>query len=343
MEYAQKFIVRSVLLMLLSISGLHGSWIQDYDNTILVRMPLRQAIIDGDFDKVQKIVKDPDFNVNRITNFGASYLQEAIKYHRDEIVDYLLEHGADYDFGYSQNGPMHPLFNAVLGTNVAAVKSLVNAGADLEPEYEKLTPLDYAVKMYEKSNSATHQSEYKDDLIQIMQILLHVDAYDAHDKAKIIVRDYYYPLFRAVLDRDVNAVKGLIADGVSVHDLYGKFTPLMYAVKMYKTANDSEYKDDLIQIMQILLHAGADDSQEVVKTIIDDYYASLAPTDSPFSTDIDSFSDSPSVLRYPWSSPTPTSFYGGSSIRENYYDHSPSSFNMSVESDDMTDKDYYQR
>jgi hypothetical protein len=78
---------------------------------------------------------------------GTTALQSAAAYNRTEVMRILLEHGADPDRGDSENNM--PLHTASYWGNVAAVRLLLDAGANVDPIESRFgsTPLmDAALK-----------------------------------------------------------------------------------------------------------------------------------------------------------------------------------------------------
>tara|TARA_B100000470_G_scaffold58792_1_gene44329 strand:- start:548 stop:1282 length:735 start_codon:yes stop_codon:yes gene_type:complete len=90
----------------------------------------------GDRRSAQLLV-EAGSDVNDLSAFGTSPAMMAVHGGNSELLDYLLENGADPDLNRSGQTALH---DAVLRGNPEAVKVLIKHGADLEAVLESPTP-----------------------------------------------------------------------------------------------------------------------------------------------------------------------------------------------------------
>lgn len=101
---------------------------------------LRQAIQRGDYDAVNgAIVNGAD--VNEEVEGGGSLLTLACSYNQDEIVELLVNHGANVNY---INGEKSPLIIAAQNNNYMLTRYLVGKGADAN---RQITALLYALEL----------------------------------------------------------------------------------------------------------------------------------------------------------------------------------------------------
>ena len=106
-------------------------WIEQGGNTALMF-----AARSGDRRSAQLLV-EAGSDVNDLSAFGTSPAMMAVHGGNSELLDYLLENGADPDLNRSGQTALH---DAVLRGNPEAVKVLIKHGADLEAVLESPTP-----------------------------------------------------------------------------------------------------------------------------------------------------------------------------------------------------------
>ena len=106
-------------------------WIEQGGNTALMF-----AARSGDLRSAQLLV-EAGSDVNDLSAFGTSPAMMAVHGGNSELLDYLLENGADPDLNGSGQTALH---DAVLRGNPEAVKILIKHGADLEAVLESPTP-----------------------------------------------------------------------------------------------------------------------------------------------------------------------------------------------------------
>ena len=106
-------------------------WIEQGGNT-----PLMFAARSGDLRSAQLLVQ-AGADVNALSAFGTSPAIMAVHGGNAELLNYLLQSGADPESGASGQTALHV---AVLRGNLAAVRALIDHGADLETALEKPTP-----------------------------------------------------------------------------------------------------------------------------------------------------------------------------------------------------------
>ena len=86
-----------------------------------------KVVYDNDFDKFKQMVDSLD-DINIQNKYGWTLLHITIRRDRREMVNYLLEKGADIDkvdgVGWT------PLMEAIMDDKPELVKTLVDAGAD---------------------------------------------------------------------------------------------------------------------------------------------------------------------------------------------------------------------
>ena len=106
-------------------------WIEQGGNTALMF-----AARSGDLQSAQLLI-EAGSDVNDLSAFGTSPAMMAVHGGNSELLDYLLENGADPDLNGSGQTALH---DAVLRGNPEAVKVLIKHGADLEAVLESPTP-----------------------------------------------------------------------------------------------------------------------------------------------------------------------------------------------------------
>ncbi len=86
--------------------------------------------------EIVKILVEAGANVNRKTDFG-SPIQAALKEGKTEIVDYLIEHGADLEsrtnwvWGHKVDASSTPIFSALASGDGKLIQKLIDEGADI--------------------------------------------------------------------------------------------------------------------------------------------------------------------------------------------------------------------
>lgn len=112
------------------------------------RTPLMLAIMDNNVDKVKQLIK-AGANVNVISNKGNTPLLIATGYDVSrEIIQALLDAGADVNFSAAVDGisPLH--ISAMTTSNPEIIELLLKAGADIEHRTKNgKTPIMVAVQV----------------------------------------------------------------------------------------------------------------------------------------------------------------------------------------------------
>ncbi|KAI0399551.1 ankyrin repeat-containing domain protein [Xylaria palmicola] len=111
--------------------------------------PLLAAVTMGDLDMVDYLVQaGADVNADDRPQGGSSPLQTAVKGGKIDIVDYLIRAGANVNakYRYTSSPEMSPLLIAVNKGKFGIVNSLIRAGADVNHESCYRSPLQRAVE-----------------------------------------------------------------------------------------------------------------------------------------------------------------------------------------------------
>ncbi len=106
--------------------------------------PLVTAAAKGDLGSVKSYIKKGE-NVNQKNRARWTALAYAVKFNYMNVVEYLVEHGADVDL--TVNTGETPLQVALKNGSFDIAKYLVSKGADVnKPDLMSMSPLAWAVK-----------------------------------------------------------------------------------------------------------------------------------------------------------------------------------------------------
>jgi ankyrin repeat protein len=203
---------------------------------------LHQAIRSGDIVFVERLIR-AGVAVDSVTDYGYSALDLAAEAGNLQIINLLLEAGADVD--YSQESS--PLHMAVKSGHVDVVKHLIEAGANLEIEADDgITPLMEAVERgeleiirllveagadfqatdrYGKSVFQQAAQAGQEEVLEYLCQLMPKAERQAVMQANLVER-----CVAAIKEGNVDLVKALINQGVDVNARSDEnWTLLMYA------------------------------------------------------------------------------------------------------------------
>lgn len=196
---------------------------------------LYNAAKSGDVEKVEDLIAH-GVDVNQLPYQGTSAFAIACVYKHMDVIDVLLDAGADVDLR-SRDGltPLMEVISQSRNEHIEVVQLLLNEGADMRAGMNDMSPLYYAIQ-HEK--------------FPIISLLLRYGA-DVNQATD----DFSTPLMIASLYGYTSLVKALLSYGadVRVKDTKG-MSALSYALKSMNTKNG---KKDKSQIIQMLLDAGA--------------------------------------------------------------------------------------
>ena len=133
-----------------------------------------RAVKKGDIDKVDSYIK-AGFNPNK-TYWGTSIITTAIDNKQNDMLDFLLKNGASSN---PQKSQVQPLFYAVVKNNPYAVKRLLEAGADQNKTFMRMTAQQLAtnksyieiIEVFENFNQAGNVKVTNiEDAISLMEV-----------------------------------------------------------------------------------------------------------------------------------------------------------------------------
>ena len=131
-----------LLLSLLVAGGVQNNYAMENNNRIIdmINFPLHEAIINGNAVAVRELLNN-GYDVNTLDRFGDTALSEAAAHGYIDIVQMLLDAGADLNLGNET-----PLYIAARNGHINIVQALIDAGADLN-QVNNLdqTPLYFAI------------------------------------------------------------------------------------------------------------------------------------------------------------------------------------------------------
>jgi ankyrin repeat protein len=103
------------------------------------------TIATADIESVQQQLEQTPDLIRSYFSDGLSYLHRAAQFGRNDIVDLLLQHGADVNDRAHNDLANTPLLCAVIGHHIDTVRLLVTRGADVTlPNSAGATPLHKA-------------------------------------------------------------------------------------------------------------------------------------------------------------------------------------------------------
>ncbi|MBL1218808.1 MAG: ankyrin repeat domain-containing protein [Planctomycetes bacterium] len=102
-----------------------------------------EAVQLGKTEALRYLLEDGGVNVNATNDLGSTLLLEASALAPAEMVEMLVDHGADLEAQFPTNG-CTPLHWAVMSGRTVVVRTLLAHGADpLATDHEGLNPLQY--------------------------------------------------------------------------------------------------------------------------------------------------------------------------------------------------------
>lgn len=179
---------------------------------------LYSAVINGDVDKVRKLVRDKDI-LDLVDDKGMSVVHYAIKCDEMEILDILIANGADVNL--KDKDGIAPLHLASGLKNVDAVRMLIDANAGVnDTDNWDFTPLHSAVL---NCKDGKHDNTASKEIVKIL-------VENGADSDAINIMGHT-PLIDAVCAGNYSAIQGFIEAGVYLEtkDNDGR-TALVYAI-----------------------------------------------------------------------------------------------------------------
>lgn len=125
--------------------------------------PLHVACIAGDLNRVEKLI-EMGHPVNPRDNAGWLPIHEAANHGHTEIVQYLIDHGANFnDRGGDLCGGTTPLHDACVNGNSSVIRVLIRSNANvIRCDEDGNTPLDCLKSYYEREEDSLSSEERKD-------------------------------------------------------------------------------------------------------------------------------------------------------------------------------------
>lgn len=252
--------------------------------------PLIQAIIQNDFNAFKQLLIAGE-SPNQCLRNGLGPLHIAIQYHRHEMFEMLIEHGADINFAPLEPAPKwgySPLFIAVKCQNTYAFRTLLNKGAIDKPTAFLHTALYAAVQQgdlatvkeliargsnlnqyyydgYRTLVYAAARYKQQDVLKYLLSLNIHPDT--CHESAHFLnysneERIQLTSLTAAIANGDLESVQMLLEAGASPNLLSNGVPPLHFASMECRFAESEtlDYRSLLetrLAIIDALLAAGA--------------------------------------------------------------------------------------
>lgn len=112
-----------------------------------MRLPMAESAALGELVRVRRILEYSKEYANSMARDGFAVLQLACYFAHPDVVQLLLENGADVHTVSRNSSQLQAIHSAVAGRNAAAVKLLIDAGADVNARQQGgFTPLMAAVQ-----------------------------------------------------------------------------------------------------------------------------------------------------------------------------------------------------
>ena len=128
--------MKKILLLFFVFLLFSSAYVEAKDDALKKIRPRHvvNAIIEGDLTKLQNYI-DKGVDING-AYFGSQFISYAISTHQDDVLDFLLENGADPN----PENEMSLLYYAIMEKNQYALARLLKAGADPNKTFMGDTP-----------------------------------------------------------------------------------------------------------------------------------------------------------------------------------------------------------
>ena len=132
--------MKKILLLFFVFLLFSSAYVEAKDDALKKIRPRHvvNAIIEGDLTKLQNYI-DKGVDING-AYFGSQFISYAISTHQDDVLDFLLENGADPN----PENEMSLLYYAIMEKNQYALARLLKAGADPNKTFMGDTPKNLA-------------------------------------------------------------------------------------------------------------------------------------------------------------------------------------------------------
>ena len=203
-------------------------------------LPLEYAIKENDMNMVDFLIQDCGADVNMILYDNESLLIKAIDQNNMEMVELLIDHGADVNLSNDHYSPLSyainqrmedmvhylvekgadlykicchhtPLMNAIRINHHNITKYLIKQGVDINESIISTTPLIYAI---------CHNN------INFIKYLIEKHNVDVNE-----IGNHSTPLMCAIYHNNKVAVKYLVEAGADINKVDGGYNPLSYAIE----------------------------------------------------------------------------------------------------------------
>ena len=151
--------------------------------------------------------------------FNEQDLITAVKYNRNDLVDYIVNN-------YNQKHSLYSLFEAVDDYNIHYFLDHFNLFNDLKNEFNK-NPINW-IEMWHQKRALIHIAA-KNGFIDLVNLILSINGVDINLKSAL---DGYSPLHEAASSGFLNVVKLLVDKGANINQVsFHDETPLHVACK----------------------------------------------------------------------------------------------------------------
>ena len=152
------------------------------------------SVTNGELDQLEKLIKNNSI-INKPSKIGITPLIAAIKAGKIEVIQYLIEKGADVN---QASMGLTPLASGIYKNDIRSVKLLLNSGADPNKKSHDHSPLTFAILNNNK------------------QIINELIIYKANVNGKDSF-DGMTELMKACLSKDASIVQLLISSGADLN------------------------------------------------------------------------------------------------------------------------------
>ncbi len=257
--------IRLVVLLLISFLMILTSCTAKILTVSELNFLLNKSVMKNDLAGVKSSLdKGADINDKRSDEWGYSAITHATMIRNLDIVNYLIENGADIDMQADTYGT--PLMIAINNNDYDMVINLVEQGANINARNnEKITIFDTAIRkgnpliaeyliMQGIDTSKLRVADWTaiGNLDKVKE--LHKSGVDLNSSSTLNDEDYYTALESASWGGHINIVEYLVANGADVNFVSGSDTENEYG----KTPLISAVSNGQVDIVKYLIDNGAD-------------------------------------------------------------------------------------